>query len=148
MPSEEQILAKISELKEAGYSYKEIGKQVDLSPMAVRSRWRRMTGTHLKGTRSAKEAATKPGMPKNLITIAPERINEPVGPVGPISEANSHAGWTRTPKTERHVLAHIPQGSDKVASVSYSICNVPASMLDKIEPHAEYLYFDFPGVIV
>ena len=56
MPSEEQILAKISELKEAGYSYKEIGKQVDLSPMAVRSRWRRMTGTHLKRARSAKES--------------------------------------------------------------------------------------------
>ena len=148
MLTEEQILQKIGELKEAGFSYKEIGKHTGLSPMAVRSRWRRMTGTHLKGTRTAKEAATKPGVTKNLVTIAPERISEPTRPAGPVSEANRGNGWSRIPETGRHVLAHVPRGSGKISSVSYSICNVPQTVLDKIEPHEEYLYFDFPSVIL
>ena len=58
---EDELLSTIAEMKEAGYSYKEISKRTGITPMAVRSRWRRMTGTHLKGARSASEAASKPG---------------------------------------------------------------------------------------
>ena len=62
---EDELLSTIAEMKEAGYSYKEISKRTGITPMAVRSRWRRMTGTHLKGAQRVRgsEQAGRPPSP-------------------------------------------------------------------------------------
>jgi hypothetical protein len=160
--TEQALLDKIAEMKEAGYSYKEISKIVELSPMAVRSRWRRLTGTHLRGSRTATEAATKPGANmkppakkvrarKPVVKIATQVVPEgvevqdvTVAQIAPIDVKN---GWARLPTTSRHVVAYVPNRPDRLRSVKYSICSVPEAALSRIQAHDEYFYFDIPELV-
>ena len=160
--TEQALLDKIAEMKEAGYSYKEISKIVDLSPMAVRSRWRRLTGTHLRGSRTATEAATKPGANvrapakkararKPVVKIATQVVAEGVEiedvEVAEVTPIDAKNGWARVPTTSRHVVAYVPNRPDRLRSVKYSICSVPDAALSRIQPHEEYFYFDIPELV-
>ena len=156
--NEEELLSTIAEMKEAGYSYKEISKRTGITPMAVRSRWRRMTGTHLKGARTASEAASKPGArvrrsnKKPDVRIATQVVKagaEVVAPesTAPIPEVNAKNGWKRIPGTVRHVVAHVPNTPNRLSEIRYSICRVPPEALDRIAAHDEYFYYDVPELV-
>ena len=156
--TEEELLSTIAEMKEAGYSYKEISKRTGITPMAVRSRWRRMTGTHLKGARSASEAASKPGArvrrrnKKPDVKIATQVVAEGAelpdpDHAAPIPEVNAKNGWKRLPGTPRHVVAHVPNTPNRLSEIRYSICRVPPEVLGRIAAHDEYFYYDVPELV-
>ena len=155
---EDELRSTIAEMKEAGYSYKEISKRTGITPMAVRSRWRRMTGTHLKGARSASEAASKPGArprrrsKKPQVKIATQVVPEGVElpdpeETAPIPEVNAKNGWKRLPGAARHVVAHVPNTPNRLSEIRYSICKVPPEALERIAAHDEYFYFDVPELV-
>jgi transposase-like protein len=156
--NEEELLSTIAEMKEAGYSYKEISKRTGITPMAVRSRWRRMTGTHLKGSRTASEAASKPGArmrrstQKPDVKIATQLVAEGVElpdpeESAPIPEVNAKNGWKRLPASSRHVVAHVPNTPNRLSEIRYSICKVPPEALSRIAAHDEYFYYDVPELV-